>query len=309
MDLESATPACLRCGYDLTGLDPRRACPECGLLAGLSLMDNPELRHNRPRWLASLAAGAGLVAVGALASPLLPAALGLLSQRTIVENAQGMARVTVNWPMWAAGFALSTGSVLPLAIGVWLLCGRSGRRAEDRATLPIRAILRILAIVPLAIVTVWIVRGPRVIAANVNTPEVFWSFTVFLLAFAAIAGLLFLYLRGLARRAPAPLLAADSPVVGFVLAGCLLFSFVLGAIGDAYPEQFPRGTEGTVMYVVFAVWLAILAAAFIWAIYLLVRYTVAFGRSAVQARELMRRFDLAKRAPTVDLAASARDQG
>lgn len=256
-------------------------------------MDNPELRHNRPRWLASLAAGTALVAMGALAAPLLPAALGLLNQRRIVENTAGLARLAVNWPLWAAGFALSAASVLPIAAGLWLLCRRSGRQAEDRATLPMRTILRGLAIVPLAVVAFWLVRGPQVMAANIRTPQVFWSFTIFLLAFAAIGALLFLYLRGLARRAPAPQLAADSPVVGLVLAGCLLFSFVLGAIGDAYPEQFPRGTEGTVMYVVFAVWLALLAAALIWAIYLLLRYSAAFWRSMVQSRELMRQFDAA----------------
>jgi hypothetical protein len=293
MDPPTPSCACLRCGYDLTGLDARRPCPECGLLAGLSLMDNPELRHNRPRWLASLALGSGLVALGALVAPLLPTSLLLLSQRTFVTNAAGQARLTVNWPLWAAGLAIAMASTLPIVSGIWLLCGRSGREADDRATLPVRVILRMVALAPPAVALAWAVRGPRVMAANINTPQIFWSLTAFILAFAVLAGLLFLHLRGLARRAPAPRLAADSPVVGLVLAGCLLFSFVLGAIGERYPDQFPRGTEGSAMYVVFAVWLAVSAAAFIWAIYLLMRYTAAFWRSMVQSRELMRRFDAA----------------
>ncbi len=293
MDRDNASPICLRCGYLLVGIDPRRPCPECGLLAGLSLIENPELRHNRPRWLAGLTAGAWLLTGGAPLALMLPLALGMMSQREIQVNPAGIARIGVNWPAWIGGFTMAAWATGSIAGGVWLLTRSSGRAAEDAQSRPMRIGLRILALVPLAVVMFWAGRGPQVMAASIREPQVFWSFLVLLVAFSGIAGLLFAYLKSLAARAPAPLLAADSPVVGYVLAVCLLFPLVFAAITSANRDLFPRGSEGLAMYVLFAIWAAVGATSLCWAIYLLIRYALAFGRSARQARELMREHDAA----------------
>ena len=125
------------------------------------------------------------------------------------------------------------------------------------------------------------------------SPQWLWSLVVLMGSAALLWAILLWYLRSLAARAPAPRLASDSPVVGLVLAGCLMFPWVIGAITSGNRTLFPRGTEGWAMYVVVAVWVAVSIAAWLWAIYLLVRYAWAFGRSAQQARELMLTHDAA----------------
>ncbi|MEL7238240.1 MAG: hypothetical protein AAGK78_05200, partial [Planctomycetota bacterium] len=60
---------CRRCSYPLTGLDDRTACPECGLLVGLSRTKSEELRHARLGWLRKLLAMGPLMIVAYLAWP------------------------------------------------------------------------------------------------------------------------------------------------------------------------------------------------------------------------------------------------
>jgi len=50
---------CTRCGYRLTGLDPRGLCPECGYEIGKSLESNQLLRTTDPEWLARIERGLG----------------------------------------------------------------------------------------------------------------------------------------------------------------------------------------------------------------------------------------------------------
>ena len=50
---------------------------------------------------------------------------------------------------------------------------------------------------------------------------------------------------------------------------------------------------------VHSVWAAVSIAAWLWAIYLLMRYAWAFGRSAQQARQLMLQHDAALEVPQI----------
>ncbi len=66
----AADVACLTCGYNLRGLAPGGACPECGLAVGLSLRTD-RLDAAPVVWRATLARGATWLRWGVLAAPLL----------------------------------------------------------------------------------------------------------------------------------------------------------------------------------------------------------------------------------------------
>ena len=162
-DATNAGGACLRCGYDLTGLDDRRPCPECGLLAGFSRMDPRELANNHPRWLRRLSVGAGVVSISLLAFAAVPAAVGVLDRhiemvpyyRATVPGTV-MSGLGAYWRTAALIDHAVTGAYLAaillppvgVAVGLWLLMTR-GRGEAGGAS---RWIVRGLSTVPTALI-------------------------------------------------------------------------------------------------------------------------------------------------------------
>ena len=67
-----AAPACLRCGYDLRGLDPASHCPECGLSVSFTLNPPAALCAAPPEWVRTLAIGAALFLLSFVLIPVAP---------------------------------------------------------------------------------------------------------------------------------------------------------------------------------------------------------------------------------------------
>jgi hypothetical protein len=112
------------------------------------------------------------------------------------------------------------------------------------------------------------------------------------LCMAAYYAWLFWHLKSLAARAPAPMLAADSPVVGTVLAACVVVSIVSAYLIGRDPWAY--GFWMDVVHISLGVVVSIGLTAGIWSVYLLARYAFAFGSTAAQARQLMRHFDASR---------------
>ena len=284
---------CLRCGYDLTGLDDRRPCPECGLLAGFSRVGGERLDENRPRWLRRLAGGCGLLAGAMLLGPMAAGGLALLAlwHGTYI---QGVGRpapegVFALVPQSrATHLAVGTASlILPAmlaAAGTLLLAARSGRSDNDARDRRRRIALRVAAALLLLAVAFYVA------ACFGATPDFLFSRSIITLVatllstFAAcglVAAAVAYSLRPLAERAPAPLLAADSPVVGYTLAGCFALPGALGVVGVTAGLPDP---VVDLWFAFLAVFPAVAATLYLWSIYLLIRYAVAFASSARQAR-------------------------
>jgi hypothetical protein len=61
----AAQPLCVKCGYDLSGLDPGGSCPECGAPVARALRGDL-LSAADPSWLRSVYRGLNLVAIGSI---------------------------------------------------------------------------------------------------------------------------------------------------------------------------------------------------------------------------------------------------
>ncbi len=315
------SPPCVRCGYDLTGLDDRRPCPECGLLAGFSRADPSDLKNNRPQWLGRLATGSLSTAAAILLLTTVPRAMRealqaiydpvfLIWQQTgafgpgprvsrtwsfLGEDVAGFITNAdaVDWLAFSVWFGFTTLPGMLAIVGVWLLTGdpRSGQRDPTAR----RWATRLLACLPLALTVL-------LLAARLGTLDFEYLRTVeeygVALALPLVMGTLFILLTKrmtvLARRAPAPLLAADSPIVGYTAAAGLIL-LPLGGWGmEALLDwrDAPAWLDALILSVL-GVGMAVLLTAILWSVYLLVRYAIAFAQSRRQAKAA---FDAADRA-------------
>ncbi|MHC4108753.1 MAG: hypothetical protein ACYSTY_11770, partial [Planctomycetota bacterium] len=106
---QSAAPLCVKCGYDLSGLDPGGSCPECGAPVAGALRGDL-LSAADPSWLRSVHRGVLLLGIGSLIVVL---RLPLLF---LIDYAMGdfLDEVRLFWKVWE----FVTG---PMAVALLLL--------------------------------------------------------------------------------------------------------------------------------------------------------------------------------------------
>jgi hypothetical protein len=276
---------CYRCGYDLRGVANDRACPECGLLAQRSRRVTDELHDTRPRWLRSLSLGVILVLL-AMAAPVAgPLLLVLLFD-------------FLNPQLWSphidvAGFDFAA---LALLLGVILLTRPEGYPPADEADRRLRILLRLAAMVPvLAVVYAHLEIERASLSLGPGQPDSPGIQGVLLSVLCApLPLLLFLRLRGLAKRARSAHLAEHCMIVGIGASASILY--VTAAVFLlSHPERFGLGTTWDIRSNVAMVIQLVLGVAFglfvLWSLYLLVRFAVAFWFAARKLRRKWARDD------------------
>jgi hypothetical protein len=286
---------CVRCGYDLTGLDDDAACPECGLGVERSRTASTHLRDAPPAWLRGVAIGTALLPIAVLVSAAWPFVFdacvmpwSMLSSTLFRVFASTRVHVITWWtvpPTWfglqfnayALLFAPWIAACCLLAVGLWLIT-RPQRRDPRDATL--RRSLRVLAFVPLAATVVPFVNerdgaGSRAIDLAATA--------LLTLGCAPIPGLAFALLRRLALRTLDARLAEHAAIVGV---GCAIALVVL-PLSFAAANAIDGGWAGGSDAVVLALAAVTVASIFFagWATLTSARCAVAFGRAARSARE------------------------
>jgi hypothetical protein len=277
---ESVRDECYRCGYDLRGIANEGPCPECGLLAERSRRITDELHDTRPRWLRSLSWGISLILVAIVAAFAVP---------FVLHNFPS--------PWWIPylGLALLDLSALSLLAGVVLLTRREGYAPADLADRRLRILLRPSAIVPaLAMVLVHVqIKSNFALLTDAQALALSVLFFV-LLSFLPL--LLFLHLRGLARRVRSAQLAEDCIIVGIGgFASTLYVAAVIFILNKAdslglEDHWVLRSNVSMMMMLLVGVACALFT---LWAIYLLVCFAVAIWTAARTLRRKWRHDDRA----------------
>ncbi|MGB7158618.1 MAG: hypothetical protein WBD40_11165 [Tepidisphaeraceae bacterium] len=283
---------CYRCGYPLLGIDDEQACPECGLLARRSRRESDALHNTQPRWLRRISCGVNLILIAMLLSLLWPFPR-VTVERLIFESIAPRVASRLPW-----GLIVNLGHVVAALVafaGIWLLASPEGYPPADRADRRLRGMLRLAGVAPIAVVVLYAV-GIRTIRsvldslwrvyAAASTAPVAMSVVSALLC-TALPLLVFMRLRGLAKRARSAHLAEHCLIVGVGATGALLYVAALIVLG-ANAERLGLGQDWFNRSNVALSLLTIMSTAALlftmWSIYLLVRFAIAFRRAARQLR-------------------------
>jgi hypothetical protein len=299
------TETCFRCNYDLRGVADDAPCPECGLLAGRSRMPSEELRHSRPAWLLKLSLGIWLM-LAALVGTLvwmvvLPGIRFWLFQKAYPDgrNFWGTGRVNPGWE-WLLGHIVFLGFELAagmLLLGALLVTWNEGRPHADRTDRMRRRAIRLTAAVPL--MSIALIH----LAFRTNTPgfrilsRIGVEDSIYIVTLTLcipLPALLFYQLRHLAQRVLNAHLAEHCAIVGVGISATLFawaaFSTVMLFFRDDLQRWISQSQSWLVMM---AVLVTAVGLFYFWAIYLMIRFAIAFAKARRQALDAWRRADLA----------------
>jgi hypothetical protein len=263
----SSAPLCLRCGYDLRGLEADKVCPECGLGVGRSLDPQSEFHRGRPIWLNKLSTGSRL---------LLATQAGLLTFLFI-----GVLAGPVDWiPPQAAGgvlIVLSFTHCISLLLLTWPENHFERRQPGNRLRLTLR---------------LWAWNGPTIIFCMCLAfwfRSESWAYAAGVSAFllAPCWALTFLYLRRLAFRVLDPSLAEHCAIVGCGMGVSIAAPFIFAL------REFNHSSTDAAEIIMFLIVVAIFLFV-IWSTYLMVLFMIAFGRAARLANKTWQDADAAR---------------
>lgn len=300
---QTPTDACYRCGYNLTGIADDQACPECGLLAERSRRVTDELHQTRPRWLRRLSWGVWLIVLALLLPVPLQFATQIAVERWLSRGGGFLGSIRFVMVLDLLIALLFVVPVVLLSVGVLLLASREGYPPADRGDARLRFLLRLSLAGPWAAVALLhamiylaFAGGTSGLTGNPAEAMKWAALAAATLGSVPLVILLALRLRGLARRARSAHLAEHCLIVGIGTAATLIYVFA-AVIVNEYAESWGWGTNwtgtGTPSLLV-AVVLATLCILFVlWALYLLVRFAVAFGLAYRRLRRQWRRDDRA----------------
>jgi hypothetical protein len=178
-------------------------------------------------------------------------------------------------------------SALLLVAGVFLLTSREGYAPSDRADRWLRRGLRIAVLFPVA----WmIIVNLNIVFSSLSYTQSYFVTLAAVALSSLIPLLLFLHLRGLAKRVRSPHLAEHCAIVG---TGATFTCVYLAALIIAKRGSEPEVTRGNFWLVLMLIASVSSSLFFLWSFYLMVRFAIAFHLAARHLRRKWRRDDRA----------------
>jgi hypothetical protein len=286
---------CYRCGYDLRGIPTEQACPECGLLAERSCRVTDELHNTRPRWLRTISLGTNLILLAIAILGTWPIVIesfrreiyGLLSLLHLDPRLDENLLLLIGWDVAA---------ILQL-IGAFLLTTPERYEPADRSDRTLRRLLRLASDVPLLVMVV-----QHVILELIVWRGAYWwvqhselAIAVGFVLCAPLPLLLFLHLRGLARRARSAHLAEHCAIVGSGASATLLVLPMVVAVeihGDTLFGTYWTSRSMLLLVIEGLIFSTVLLF-LLWSVYLLIRFAITFAGAARQLRQHWKQADRA----------------
>ena len=260
---------CLHCGYNLRGLGPEAACPECASAVGRSIQGDL-LRFCDPDWLARLAKGLLLIIIGVLAELALVIFIIALFFNAVWGGGLSVRALLVGVAI--VGFATS----LVVVIGVWWMTAPDPARTERERRVTARTVAR-WCITAELLSSPLSMMSPSMGFAMTGTmtfPRGILMLLSVIVGIAVMVGYLagLIYLRRLAMRLPRPGLAQQTRIV--------MWGYGSLAVASLGFRLVPPPMLMVAAYVIAAAGLVFT----VWGLVLLFLYRGALSRAAAEAR-------------------------
>lgn len=294
---------CVRCRYDIRDIADDQPCPECGLLTSRSRRPTERLRDSRPSYLNRLSRGVWLLLI-AWMTPLTGFGLVILGNTV---------RRYLLFPNWVYPHLLLVGLDVGLSlllVGVWWItrpephaptAGKRVRWLVRFAVVPLAAVLCLHA--SLALDRFGAGYALRLGVARANALDLAqWlerafeaaSFFLSCVVVLPLPILLFLHLRDLGRRLLSRQMTEHSLIVGIgtscTIAAVPVIILIAAFWNTLGLPTLPRKSQ--VPIIALTIFFASCALFWLWAVYLFIRFAIAFASEARAMRAAWREADL-----------------